>query len=93
MDSVFITASTKAAKNLNVVVIDLPSAYLSADMDDEEEVLMVLHGPLAELIPLAAPQVYHKLVTVNNNRHQIMYIKIQKAVYGLLKSTLLACLP
>ena len=58
MDSVFITATIEAAENHNVVVVDLPNAYLSADMEHEEEVLVVLRGPLAELMALTAPQVY-----------------------------------
>ena len=89
MDSVFITASMEAAEHRDVAVVDLPGAYLSADMDDEEEVLMVLRGPLAELMALTAPQVYRKFVTVDANGRQILYVKLQKALYGLLKSALL----
>ena len=58
-------------------------------MDDKEEVFMVICGPLTELMALTAPQVYCKCVTVDNNGRQILYVKLQKALYGLLKSTLL----
>ena len=58
-------------------------------MDDKEEVLMVLRAPLAELMALTAPQVYSKFVTIDANGRQILYVKVQKALYGLLKSALL----
>ena len=32
----------KATEGMDIAVVDLPGAYLSADMDDKEEVLMVL---------------------------------------------------
>ena len=78
----------EAAGHHDVAVINLSGAYLSADMDDEEAVL-VLRGPLAELMALTEPQVYRKFVTVDSNGRQIFYVKLQKAFYGLLKSALL----
>ena len=42
LDSVFITATTKAAEEGDVAVVDLPGAYLNVNIDDREEVLMVL---------------------------------------------------
>ena len=50
-DSVFITAAIEAAENRCIEVVDLTGAYLSADMDNEEEVLMVMRGDLAEMMP------------------------------------------
>ena len=89
MDSVFITASIEAAEHRNVAVVNFPGAYLSTDKDDTEEFLMVLCVPLPELVTITFPQVYHKLFTVGNNGCQILYVKIQKALYGILKSALL----
>ena len=90
MDSVFITTSIEATKNRNVVVVTLPGAYLSAAIDDKEEVIMVLHGPLTEIMALTAPQVERKIVTVDNNGRQILCVKLQKASYGMLNSALLS---
>ena len=42
LDSVFITATIEAAEGKDVAVVDVPGAYLSADMDGNKEVLMVL---------------------------------------------------
>ena len=61
-DSVFITAAVEAAERRRTAVVDFPGAYLSADMDDEEEVLMVLRGNLANMMALASPEVDQKYV-------------------------------
>ena len=79
MYSIFITASIEVVGNRNTAVVNLPGAYLGADMDDKEEVLVVLCGPLIELMALAAPQVYDKCAPVKNNGRQILYVKLQKA--------------
>ena len=41
-DTMFITAALKAADNRCAAMVDLPGAYLSANMDDKEEVLMII---------------------------------------------------
>ena len=46
-DSIFITAAIEATENRRTAVFDLPVAYLSVDMDNKEEVLMVMRGNLA----------------------------------------------
>ena len=50
---------------------------------------MLLEGWLAELIAIMAPQVYGKYVTVNAKGRKVLFVKIQKALYGMLESTLL----
>ena len=89
LDSVFITATTKAAEEGDVAVVDLPGAYLSTDMDNEEEVPMVLRAPLADLMALTTAKVNHKFATINTLGHKLLYVKLQQDLYGLLKSALL----
>ena len=67
----------------------LPGAYLSVDTDNTDEVLMVLHDLLTELMALSAPQIYRKHVSLSSNRQPILYVKILKMLYGCLKSSLL----
>ena len=74
-DSVFITAALEAAKRRRAAVVDLPGAYLSANMDDEEEVLIVLCGNLANMMALAAPEVYPKYVAATLDGKPILYVK------------------
>ena len=49
LDSVFITTAIDAAKGREVSVVNLPGAYLNVDTEKEEEVCMVLWGPLSNL--------------------------------------------
>ena len=51
MDSVFITASIKAAENRSFAVFDLPDTYLSADMNDKEEVMQSSWPSLPPSLP------------------------------------------
>ena len=67
---------------------DISGAYLHADMEGEDEVLMTLRGPLAELMALSAPEVYRDYVTMQGGK-KVLYVRLQRALYGLLKSALL----
>ena len=50
---------------------------------------MVLKGRLAELMVQVAPNLYRKYITVDRKGMAILYVKMQKALYGLLRSALL----
>ena len=47
---------------------------------------MVLKGELADLM---TPEVYRKYVTVDRKGTPILYVKLQKALYGLMRASLL----
>jgi hypothetical protein len=53
LESALITATIDAHEGREVAIIDVPGAYLMADMD--EEVFMCLRGRLAELMVKTAP--------------------------------------
>ena len=76
-------------ENRDVAIVDLPGIYLSTDMDYDEEVFMVLRGPLVDLMTLTVPEVYHKFVTIDTLGRTLLYVKLQKALYGRLKLALL----
>jgi hypothetical protein len=87
LESVLITSTTDAFKGREVGVVDVLGAYLIADMD--EEVIMLLRGRLAELMFKTAPHIYKKYITVDVNNQPVLYVKLQKALYGCLRSALL----
>ncbi len=86
-ESVFLTGVIDAKENRDVATVDNTGAYLHAVND--HDVQMVLKGKLAELMELVAPHIYCKHITVNNKGESILYVKLHKALYGLLKSALL----
>jgi hypothetical protein len=60
--------------------VDVPDAFLSADMD--EEVILTIRGLLAELMVKSVPNIYRKYIALDANNQPILYVKLQKAMYG-----------
>ncbi len=56
--------------------------------DVDEDVLMVLKGELADMMIQIAPQVYRKYVSVNKKGTPILYMKLKKVLYGLMRASL-----
>jgi hypothetical protein len=65
----------------------MPGAFLAVDMD--KEVCMRLRVRLAELMVKTAPNIYRKYVSIGPDNKPLIYVKIQKALYGCLRSALL----
>jgi hypothetical protein len=84
---VFITAVIDVHEGRDIACFDIPGVFLCADVN--EEVTMVLKGRLAELMVQVAPNLYRKYITVDRKGMAILYVKMQKALYGLLRSALL----
>jgi hypothetical protein len=87
MELVFITAVIDTHKGRKIACFDIPEAFLHANVD--KDITMVLKGRLAELMVQVAPNLYRKYIAVNKKGTSIRYVKMQKALYGLLRSALL----
>ncbi len=55
----------------------------------DEDVIMVLKGKLADMMIQIAPEVYRKYVTADRKGTPILYVNLQKAMYGLMRASLL----
>jgi hypothetical protein len=86
LEAIMLTMAIEAAEGREVACIDIPGAFLHTDID--EDVVMQLRGKLAELMVQVDPKLYRKHIVMENG-HKILYVKAQKAVYGLLRSSLL----
>ena len=84
---VFITAVVDAHEGRNLACYDIPGAFFHADSD--EDITMILKGKLAELMVQVTPTLYRKYISVDRKGTAILYVKMQKAMYGLLRSALL----
>ena len=85
--SVFVTSVIEAMERRKVAIMDLPGAFLHALND--EEIIMVLEGPLAEMMARVEPKLYRQYITTNSKGKPVLYVKMYKALYGLLRSALL----
>ncbi len=86
-ESTFIIAAIAAKEKRKVQCYDIPSAFVNTDVDGD--VLMVLRGELADMMVQIVPQFYRKCMTVDRKGTPILYVKLQKALYGLMRASLL----
>jgi len=86
-ESTFITATIAAKERRKVRCFDVPSAFVNTNVD--EDIIMVLKGELASLMTQIAPEVYRKYVTVDKKGTPVLYVKLQKALYGLMRASIL----
>ena len=86
-DSVMITSAIDAHEGRKVVTCDIPGAFLHADLD--EEVIMLLSGQLADLMVQVDPELYGPYLIKSKKGESLLYVKMLKAMYGLLRSALL----
>ena len=73
-EGVMITCAIEAHQKSNVACIDIPGAFLHAMTD--EEIIMLLRGPLAEMMVMMNPQLYRKYVTQDRKGGSILYVKL-----------------
>ncbi len=86
-ESMLITSVVAASKRRHIRCYNVPSAFLNTDVD--ENVLMVLQGELAEMMVHIAPQMYREYITVDRKGMPVFYVKLQKALYRLMRASLL----
>ena len=72
---------------LDVATIYIPNAFLWAD--NNGKVLMKLRCDMIELLVDLDPSLYIKYIVVGENGEPLLYVKLLKALYGILRSALL----
>ena len=87
LEAMLLTCVTDAKEGHYIVVIDIPGAFLHADM--EHDVHMLLKGTIAKLIIKLKSSLYRKFVWRNKHSKPMLYVKLRKALYGTLQAALL----
>ena len=82
-EAVFITAVIDALEGRDVAVVDVPGAFMQADMD--EEVYVRFTGKMVELLLEIDRDMYQECVTMERGE-KVMYVKLLKALYGTLRA-------
>ena len=87
LEAIILTSMIEAQENRDVVVADIPNAFIQTDMEGDT-VFMKLTGKAAEILVQTAPELYRKYITIENGR-VVLYVEALKAIYGTLKAALL----
>lgn len=86
-ESIIISATINAKENRDVATLDIPGAFMKADID---EVLHVrLRGEMAELLASLDHERYDKYLQKDKKGKLYMYLLLDKALYGTVHATLL----
>ena len=86
LEALFLTAAIDAQEGRKVITVDIPGAFMHAEMD--ETVHMKIDGPMAELLCRVDSAKYSNFVTYEKGK-PVVYVKLKKALYGTLQAALL----
>jgi hypothetical protein len=86
LESVFITSTFVAKESRKVVTIDISVALSHTNTKDY--MIKKLVGMLAKLMIKMNPKLYRQYVVLEKGR-SVLYLQLQKALYGMMKSALL----
>ena len=82
-EAVFLTAMMDAMEERDVAVVDIPGAFMQADMD--ELVFVRIVGKMAELLVDIDPEMYKPFVTYERGE-MVIYVELFKALYGTIRA-------
>ena len=76
------------AKELRAIaILDIANAFLHTEND--EKIIMFLRGRLAEMMVQVEPAMYRKYMMYSPNGQAMLYVRLSKALYGMLRVALL----
>ena len=86
-EAVFLSCVIDADEGRDVAIVDVPGAFLHADMNDT--VHMKINGDMAQMLVDIAPDIYGDMISKNKSGEPILYVRLEKALYGTLQAALL----
>ena len=86
-ESIFMTGVVDAKERRNVDVLDIANTFLQAD--NNKTVNMLLRGKLTEMVVRIDLAFYREYVTYSANGVPVLYVRLSKALYGILRAALL----
>ena len=87
LEAILITIAIETKERMDAAVMNLPRAILHAT--NEDDFIMTMTRKLTELMVMVVPQIYHKYIITNQKGEPMLYMKVQKAMYRMLKSAFL----
>ena len=86
-DSIFLTGVADSHEMQAIVILDISNAFLHAEND--EKILMLLCGKLAEMVVQVDPAINHKYVMYSPNGQAVLYVRLSRYLYGMLRAAML----
>jgi len=85
-ESLLLSCVIDAKEKRDVATCDVPGAFMQVDVD--EIVHVRLEGVMAEMLAKVDPKLYKKYL-VDEKGKKVMYVQLQKALYGTLSAAML----
>jgi len=82
-EAVFLTAIIDAHENRDVAIVDIPGAFMQADMDEQVHVRFT--GPMVDLLLEVDPEMYLPYVAYEG-KAKVLYVELLKALYGTMRA-------
>jgi hypothetical protein len=89
------TATIDAEQKGDVMITDILNAFVQTNVDEKnqvkgEHIIMKMPGPLMDILLEIAPEAYKGYWTYKGKtKVLVLYVKMLKAIYGMLQSSLL----
>ena len=80
-----------AKEKRNTLMADVPNAFIQAEVPTEEgdqKIIMKITGRLIDVLIELGPDIYSGYVVYKNGKH-ILYVRVLRALYGMLMSAML----
>ena len=88
-EAIITTGVIDAKQKRDVMTLDIPNAFVQTDIAlDGDKIIMKIRGQLVDILMEICPGVYTKYV-LHEGKHKILYVRMLKALYGMLISSIL----
>ena len=90
LESVMFTSVIDAQEGYDIAIADVPNAFIQTHLtQDDDKVVMQLHGPLMTLLVNLAPDIYNPYLMTDKNGQPVLYVQVFNALFGLMNVALL----
>lgn len=89
-DAILMTSVMDAKRYADIMTVDIPNAFVQTSVPQgDEKTIMKIRGQLVDILLELFPGVYDEYVVYNESDAKCLYVEMLKALYGMLKSSLL----
>jgi hypothetical protein len=88
-EAIITTGVIEAKQRRDVMTLDIPNAFVQTSISlDGDKIIMKIRGQLVDILLVICPGVYDQYV-LHEGKHKILYVRMLKALYGMLISSIL----